>query len=97
MEPRPLATPTQIFRRSVLHRLKNRIARARAKVQRHQLALSALPPERRAVAQARLAAVEHRLDQLLADRQRLRDEFQKGLQLQRAWLFGRKAKRPPGG
>ena len=74
MEPQPLATSTQTSRRSVLHRLKDQIARARARVRRHQLVLSVLPPERRVVAQARLAAAEHRLDQLLAERQRLRAE-----------------------
>jgi hypothetical protein len=58
----------------VLHQLKDRITRARAKVRRHQLALSKLPPRRRVVAQARLALAERRLDQLLAERQRLRDE-----------------------
>jgi hypothetical protein len=56
----------------VLHRLKDQITRARAKVRRHQLALSKLPPGRCIVAQALLAAAETRLAQLFAERQRLR-------------------------
>ena len=68
MEPRPLVMPT----RRTLRQLNDLIVDARARVRRHQLALSMLPRGRLLVARARLAAAVQRLAQLIAERQRLR-------------------------
>jgi hypothetical protein len=68
MELQPLATPT----RRTLRQLSNLIARARTRLRRHELTLSTLPHGRLLVARARLAAAEHRVAQLLDERQRLR-------------------------
>jgi hypothetical protein len=73
MEPQPLGMSDQPSYRT-LHQLSDLIAGARARVRRHQLALSTLPRGRLLVARARLAAAENRVDQLLAERQRLRGE-----------------------
>jgi hypothetical protein len=68
MEPQPLAMPAHRTRRQ----LNDLIVHARARVRRHELTLSTLPRGRLLVARARLAAAEHRVAQLLAERQRLR-------------------------
>jgi hypothetical protein len=68
MEPQPLATPAH----RTLRQLNDLIVDARARVCRHELALSMLPRGRLLVARARLAAAVQRLAQLTAERQRLR-------------------------
>jgi hypothetical protein len=59
--------------RRALLRLKHKIARARARIRRHEMILEQLPPGRLLIAQARLTAAKLRLAQLCLERQRLRD------------------------
>jgi glutathione S-transferase len=61
-------------RRRALLRLKHKIARARARIRRHEMLLEQQLPDRHFVAEARLTAAKLRLAQLCLERQRVRSE-----------------------
>ena len=68
--------PAQSPRQQALRLLKDKIARAKARIRRQEMLMELLPPGRVIVAEARLAAAKQRLARLYIERQLLRDELQ---------------------
>src|SRR3712207_6247931 len=73
---RPNAMPAPSPRQQALPLLKDKIARAKARIRRQEMLMELLPPGRVIVAEARLAAAKQRLARLYIERQLLRDELQ---------------------